>query len=86
MQLFFLQAPSGLFQDKFLFPGHSQACSFPVITPGQGERQGGTAFLCVLRAAGHRLQHQHKAVVCEISLNLQAAIAIPEQGEEVERG
>ena len=45
-----------------------------------------SSLLCILRAAGHCLQHRYKGVVYEISLNLQAAIVIPEQGREMERG
>lgn len=45
-----------------------------------------SSFLRILRAAGHCLWHKHKGVIYEISLNLQAAIVIPEQGEEMERG
>lgn len=45
-----------------------------------------SSFLRILRAAGHCLRRKHKGVVDEVSLNLQAAIVIPEQGEEMERG
>lgn len=44
------------------------------------------SFLCNLRAAGHCLCHKHKWVFYKISLNLQAVIINPEQGEEMERG
>lgn len=42
-------------------------------------------FLRILRTAG-AVCDKHKGLVYEISLNLQAAIVIPEQGEEMERG
>lgn len=85
-----LEMPSGIFQEKFLLPGHHQVCRFPsdYTKAGRETRQDSSwsHLSQVLPEQQDTVCHKHRGVVYEMSLNLQAAIVIPEQGEEMERG